>query len=161
MNFCFASACRLLPALLACALPLTRGSAQSSTNVGGGCFGMTLATDEMPDVTMAPFNFLVTAIPPGSLVNGLFWSPIPTPGPIDLAQIGAPGCLLLLDGPLLFAANFTPVGTADTFSSFGTPPVYNTPWWIGKETWFQAAALVPGVNHLGLAMSNAQHLVGG
>lgn len=148
-------------------LPLSDALAQTDalptvTNYGTACHGMSLTTDELPDVTTAPFNFLVTGIPAGSIANAIFWNFAPTPGPMSLAFIGAPACFLLVDQPVLYASNLTPIGTADSFTS-GLPNfrIYNAAVWIGVTSFFQAASLIPGINPGSIATSDGVQLVGG
>lgn len=149
-------------------LPLSDALAQQpdalpTVNIyGPSCHGMSLTTDELPDVTTAPFNFLLTGIPSGSVANAIFWNFAPTPGPISLAFVGAPACFVVVDQPILYASNLTPVGTADTFTS-GAPnfAIYNSPLWIGRATYFQAASLIPWINPGSIATSNGVELVGG
>ncbi|MFY9340993.1 MAG: hypothetical protein WAT39_00795 [Planctomycetota bacterium] len=140
-------------------LPAT-GVAQTATIVGTGCHGMSLVTDELPDVTTAPFNFQVSGIPTGSILNMIWWSFASTGVGIDLGMIGAPGCQTFLAGPMLYAINWTPVGTTDTFPS-SAPWVYNTNGWINLYSTWQAVSLVPGINQSGIVTSNMVDLVGG
>lgn len=151
----------LARAAIACVLPLPGLLSQTATVYGTGCFGMSLATDEVPDVGTAPFNFLVSGIPTGSVINALYWNFAATPGPLDLAFLGAPGCFLHVSAPVLYAVNLFPIGTTDSFTSAGTPPIYNAVWWVNVASFFQAASLVPGINACGLATSNGVALVGG
>ncbi len=168
MTFTISSRRRLAGLATLFLLPLSEALAQQPsalptvTVYGPSCHGMSLTTDELPDVTTAPFNFLVTGIPGGSVVNALFWNFAPTPGPIDLAFVGAPACFLVVDQPILYAINPLPVGNTESFPS-GLPnfPIYNAAGWIGLASYFQAASLVPGINVGSLATSNGVALVGG
>lgn len=151
-----------LPTALAELLSLAGLVAQTSTIVGVGCHGMTLATDELPDVTTAPFNFLVSGIPAATVLNTIWFSFSSTGAPIDLGFLGAPGCPLFLATPVLYAFNLTPVGTTDTFTS-GAPNflIYDSALWLNVFTTWQAVSFVPGINPSWIVTSNAVDLVGG
>ena len=152
----------LARAALGLLLPFSCLEAQTVTNYGTGCFGMSLTTSELPDVTTAPFNFLVTGIPAGSILNILFWSYAKPAFPFDLAFLGAPGCWLLLDQPVIYAFNLFPVGTTETFTSGAPNPlIYNTAAWVDIEMFVQAVSLIPLINAGGFATSNGVALVGG
>lgn len=151
-----------LPIILAELLSPAGLAAQTSTVVGVGCHGMALVTDELPDVTTAPFNFQVSGIPAATVLNTIWYSFSSTGSPIDLGFLGAPGCPLFLATPILYAFNFTPVGTTETFTSGAPNPlIYNAALWLNVSTTWQAVSFVPGINPSWIATSNAVDLVGG
>jgi hypothetical protein len=93
-----------------------------------------------------------TNVPAAGLIGLTFfgWADL-TPG-IDLGFLGMPGCNLYTD--LITSATFVPaggVGSTSLFIPFDTGLA-------GMVVQSQSAAIVPGINPLGLISSNAAHL---
>jgi len=93
-----------------------------------------------------------TNIPAAGLIGLTFFGFADlTPG-IDLGFLGMPGCNLYTD--LITSASFVPAGGAGSSSLF----IPFDTGLAGLVVQSQSAALVPGINPLGLISSNAAHL---
>ena len=75
------------------------------------------------------------------------------PYPIDLTPLGAPGCFLRHDAPILIGVATTGTGPGLGWGTLKVP-LPNIPGTVLTQ-W---ASLDPGANALGIAMSNAREL---
>jgi len=131
---------RLPPAVdISAAMPLTTGDGEIPPVLG---------MDARPVIGTTP-NIVTTNVKPGTLVQILAAGDQLAPVPVDLAIIGMPGCLLPTN-PFVFLTNtITPQNTFE--QPFAIP---NVPSLQNQQLVFQAAPLTPGLNALGLLLSN-------
>jgi hypothetical protein len=132
---------RLPPAIdISASLPYTSGD---------GAIPPVLEMDARPVIGTTP-NIVTKNITAGTLVQILAAGDQLAPVPIDLGIIGMPGCLLTTN-PFVFLTNvITPNNTF--VQPFQIP---NLPSLQNQQLVFQAAPLTPGLNPLGLLLSNA------
>ena len=73
------------------------------------------------------------------------------PLPLDLAPFGLPGCTLLHDCALDFAAPTTALGATTAQHTLAVP---SQPWCLGLTVYVQPFAPAPGANPAGLVVGN-------
>ncbi len=100
------------------------------------------------------FDLVTSNIPPSALFGTMIFSLTPLSPPANLTAIGMPGCELYQ--------------TTDVAVLWGGAGVATIPWPLpaspvltGFEAWCQSAALAPGINAFGLAISNGLKITAG
>ncbi|MGE0145342.1 MAG: hypothetical protein AB7I19_17035 [Planctomycetota bacterium] len=112
--------------------------------VSGGGTPLGLSADARP-IIGASANLTVTNVPAGTVAAGLLIGFAPQA--VDLTGVGMPGC--------------TDLAAFDVVFGLVTPPSYsssvgylNDPALLGASLYWQAFAIVPGINPFGLILSN-------
>src|SRR5262245_42155580 len=130
----------------------------TTTNFGTGCAGsagvphLAAATGSRA-VLGASFALELSSVPASGAglialgVSDTAWSGSPLPA--SLAPVGMPGCTLLVSLDTLYLVGASPAGIATL-----TLTVPSDPAFAGVRTFVQGAALDPGVNALGVVVSN-------
>ena len=134
------------------------GSVTLSAAAGSGLGICTSAVPELALSTSAPpvlgttIDLITSEVPPTTIFGLAILSTTPINPGVSLTAIGMPGCELYqtLDVSVLWGPN----GNTAVVSW----PLPSTPSLAGFEVYAQSAALVPGINPFGMAISNGLKL---
>ena len=123
-------------------------TASMPLTTGDGAIPPVLEMDARPVIGTTP-NIVTTNVTPGTLFQVLAAGDQLAPTPVNLAIIGMPDCFLTTN-PFVFLTNaITPNNTF--VQPFAIP---NIPALQNQQLVFQAAPATPGLNALGLILSN-------